>query len=147
LGCVLSWTAYTLLARPVLRNISGLTTLTYTSIIGTILLTPFTAKDEIVAALLNSSWPTWGALLYLSFGAAGLAYLWYYAGIRDVGPGKTAVFLNLEPVSAIVFGALLLGEELTWPVLAGAGLVITGLYLVNRQRSPLPAGRRVAGSG
>ena len=132
LGCVLSWTAYTLLARPVLRNISGLTTLTYTSIIGTILLTPFAAKGEIVATLLESSWPTWAGLLYLSFGAAGLAYLWYYAGIRDVGPGKAAVFLNLEPVSAIVFGALLLGERLTWPVLTGAAMVLTGLYLVNR---------------
>jgi drug/metabolite transporter (DMT)-like permease len=116
----------------VLRSLSGLTTLTYTSVIGAVLLTPFAANGEILATLAESGWAVWAGLLYLSFGASGVAYLWYYGGIRDVGPGKAAVFLNLEPVSAIVLGALLLGEELTWPVLTGAALVITGLYLVNR---------------
>ena len=129
---MLCWTAYTLLARPVLRHISALTALTYSSIIGTLLLTPFAAGGEIVATLAESSWSTWCGLFYLSFVATGLAYLWYYGGIREVGPGKAVVFLNLEPVSAILLGALLLGERLTWPVLAGAVLVITGLYMVNR---------------
>jgi drug/metabolite transporter (DMT)-like permease len=138
LGCVACWTAYTILARPALRHIPALAVLTYSSIIGTILLTPFAVGGEIVSALATSSWTTRAGLFYLSVGATGLAYLLYYGGIRDLGPGKAAVFLNLEPISAILLGVLLLGEKLTWPVLAGAVLVITGLYLVNRPNRAAP---------
>ena len=53
-------------------------------------------------------------------------------GIREVGPSKAAVFINLEPVSAILLGVLVLGEVLTWPVLVGGAMVIAGVYLVNR---------------
>lgn len=146
LGCVLSWAVYTILARPAMRHLSALAVLTYASIIGTILLTPFAAQGGIIAALAGQAWSTWGGLLYLSLGAAGLAYLWYYEGIRDVGPGKAAVFLNLEPVSAIALGVVLLGEALTWPVMVGAVLVITGLYLVNRPSPPIDRKSKVPAS-
>lgn len=136
LACVLAWTVYTILARPAMRNLSALAVLTYASIIGTILLSPFAMHRDMAATLAGYSLTTWIGLFYLSFVAAGLAYLWYYVGIRDLGPDKAAVFLNLEPVSAIVLGVVLLGEPLTWPVLVGAVLVIAGVYLVNR---PTPA--------
>ena len=141
LCCVLSWAAYTILARPAMQVLSPLAVLAYSSLIGTILLTPFALHGGIVASLAGFSWITWGCLLYLSFGAAGLAYLWYYMGVRDVGPSRAAVFINLEPVSAILLGVLLLGETLTWPVLVGGALVISGLYLVNRPRPASPRGR------
>jgi len=133
---VLCWAAYTIIARQAMSDLSALAVLTYSSIIGTLLLTPFALHRDILASVATYSWTIWGSLFYLSFGAAGLAYLWYYMGIRDLGPSKAAVFLNLEPVSAIALGVLLLGEALTWPVLAGGSLVIAGLYLVSR---PIPA--------
>jgi drug/metabolite transporter (DMT)-like permease len=63
----------------------------------------------------------------------------YYEGIREVGPNRAAVFLNLEPVTALALGAVLLGERLSGPLLVGAALVLVGLYLVNR-REPARAG-------
>jgi drug/metabolite transporter (DMT)-like permease len=128
---VLCWAAYTIMARPAMRHLAPLTVLTYSFIIGTVFLTPFAMKRGTLAALAGCSWTVWGSLLYLSIGAAGVAYLWYYMGIRDVGPSRAAVFLNLEPVAAILFGVLLLGERLTWPVVVGGVAVIAGLCLVN----------------
>ncbi len=132
LGAVVSWAAYTILARYAMRNLSALTVLTYSSVIGSVLLTPFAVRPDIVAVLSMQSIATWSSLLYLAFGCAGIAYLFYYQGIRDVGPNGAAIFLNLEPVSAILLGVFLLGEALTVPVTIGAVLVIGGLYLVNR---------------
>lgn len=132
-GCVLCWAVYTIMARPAMRHLAPLTVLTYAAIIGTLFLTPFAVHRGILTSLAGCSWAVWGSLLYLSIGAAGVAYLWYYMGIRDVGPSRAAVFLNLEPVSAILLGVLLLGETLTWPVLLGGVLVIAGLCLVNRR--------------
>jgi drug/metabolite transporter (DMT)-like permease len=134
-GSVLCWAAYTILARPAMRRLAPLTVLTYSSVIGTVFLTPFALHRGTLAQLAGCSWTAWVSLLYLSIGAAGVAYLCYYMGIRDVGPSRAAVFLNLEPVSAIALGVLLLGERLTWPVLVGAAAVIAGLYLVNRPAS------------
>jgi drug/metabolite transporter (DMT)-like permease len=132
LGCVVAWAVYTILARYAMKNLTALTVLTYSSVIGTVLLTPFAFRPGVIAELTSQSAGTWAGLLYLSIGAAGIAYLFYYQGIRDVGANGAAIFLNLEPVSAILLGVLLLGETLTTPVLIGAILVIAGLYLVNK---------------
>ncbi len=136
LGCVVAWAVYTILARYAMKNLTALTVLTYSSVIGTVLLTPFALRPGVVGVLVSQSWGTWTGLLYLSIGAAGVAYLFYYQGIRDVGANGAAIFLNLEPVSAIFLGIVLLGETLTTPVLIGAILVIAGLYLVNRPTRP-----------
>ena len=132
LGCVLSWSAYTIIARYAMRNLSSLTVLAYSSVIGTLLLTPVAARADVVTEFASASLATWLAFAYLVFGAAGLAYLMYYEGIREVGPNRAAVFINLEPVTAILLGVGLLGEGLSAPLLIGAALVILGLYLVNR---------------
>ena len=135
LGCVLSWALYTIIARYAIRNLSSLSVLTYSSILGAVMLTPVAVRADVAAEIAGATPQAWVALGYLVFGAAGLAYLMYYEGIRLVGPNRAAVFLNLEPVSAILLGVLLLGEALTPPVLVGAALVILGLYLVNRRRT------------
>jgi len=75
-------------------------------------------------------------MLFLSIGAAGIAYLWYYEGIAHVGSSKASVFLNMEPVAAIAIGVILLGEELTIAVAIGALLVIGGLFLTNHKSKP-----------
>ncbi|MFP3959572.1 MAG: DMT family transporter [Spirochaetaceae bacterium] len=140
LGSVLSWSAYTIIARYAIRNLSSQAVLSYSSIMGAVLLTPIALRGDIVAELAAAPPVVWAALLYLIVGAAGIGYFMYYEGIREVGPNRAAVFLNLEPISAILLGVVLLGEGLSTPVLLGAGLVICGLYLVNR-----PAGRNAKG--
>jgi len=132
LGCVLSWSAYTIIARYAMRNLASLTVLAYSSVIGTLLLTPVAARADVVTEFAAATLATWFSFAYLVFGAAGLAYLMYYEGIREVGPNRAAVFINLEPVTAILLGVGLLGEGLSAPLLIGAALVILGLYLVNR---------------
>jgi drug/metabolite transporter (DMT)-like permease len=139
LGCVVAWAVYTILARSAMRTLTPLTVLTYSSILGALLLTPIAIHRGGIAELGAQGIGTWGGILYLSFGAAGLAYLFYYQGIRDIGANETAIFLNLEPVSAIILGVVLLREVLTGPVIAGAVLVIIGLYLVNRPERPRAA--------
>lgn len=132
LGAVLAWAVYTITARYAMKELSPLAVLTYSCAIGALLLTPVAIAEDAVGAVFRQPPVTWVAIIYLSFGAAGLAYLWYYEGIRAVGAGRAAVFLNLEPAAALVLGAVLLQEQLTVPVLAGAALVLAGLYLVNR---------------
>ena len=133
IGCVFTWTAYSISAKYAMRELSSFTVLVYGSLIGAVMLIPFTLYEGVLHTLGTQPPETWYSLMYLSFGAAGIAYLFYYDGIRAVGASRAAVFLNLEPVSAIILGILILGEHLTLPVIIGGTLVIGGLFLTKLQ--------------
>lgn len=72
---------------------------------------------------------TWTFLL-LSGIATGLSWLCYYRAIQ-LGPiSKVASVDKLSVALAIMFGIIFLGEELTWQVLLGGGLVIIGSIII-----------------
>jgi drug/metabolite transporter (DMT)-like permease len=87
--------------------------------------------------LFRASWgaitaASWLALVYLSvFGMAVAMILWNRA-IARVEVGQVAIFSNLTPVATLVLSALLLGEPITLPLLAGGALVVGGAYLTQR---------------
>jgi len=57
---------------------------------------------------------------------------WLY-GVQGVGPSRAGVFVNLIPASALVFSTLILGEQIGAKEIAGIVLILTGVWLVNRQ--------------
>jgi drug/metabolite transporter (DMT)-like permease len=74
----------------------------------------------------------WAALLFLGTlgGAVGFG-LWSYA-LRRSTPSKVAVFLALNPITAIGLGVLLLHEPVTSRLLVGLVAVIAGIQLATR---------------
>ena len=75
---------------------------------------------------------SWLLILYLGFISSGLTYLlWNYA-LKRIEASKASVFLFLIPVVAILLGKILLAEKITFSIVAGAGLVLSGIYLVER---------------
>jgi drug/metabolite transporter (DMT)-like permease len=76
-------------------------------------------------------------LLGLALLCSAVAYLIYYRLIRDIGPTRTMTVTFLIPVFGIAWGALLLGERITWPVVAGTLLIVGGTAAVLVRR-PAP---------
>lgn len=68
----------------------------------------------------------------LSTALGGLA--WSH-GIARLGLGRTAIFLNLMPVSALAAAVAFLGESVQPAHVAGFGLVLTGTWMANRRKS------------
>ena len=134
LGCVISWTAYSLLGKLAMQELSTLATTTYGIWIGTVLLLPFTIwEQQAQSSAINL--PTVLGLAYLGILATVMAFNWYYEGIKTIGAGKAAVFINLVPMFAIIFGTIFLQESLTASILFGGSLVILGVSLVNRKNA------------
>ena len=134
LGCVLSWTAYSLLGKLAMRELSTLATTTYAIWTGTAFLLPFTIWEQN-QQLSQIDLPTVLGLAYLGILATVIAFNWYYEGIQTIGAGQAAVFINLVPMFAIIFGIIFLQETLSVAILLGGGLVILGVSLVNRQHA------------
>ena len=69
-------------------------------------------------------------------GAAGVVLLQgcsiplYFASIQRIGAETSAIINNLQPVTSIVAAYLLFGEAMTQSQVAGGGMVIGGILLL-----------------
>ena len=132
-GCVVSWAAYTLLGKRMLGGgVSSLAATTYAALAGTLMLVAInTATDNLHVPQVSPK--VWWCLAFIGTCSTALAYVWFYDGVRAIGPARTAVFINLVPVVAIALGVALLGEKLLPSMVIGAALVVSGVFIINRQ--------------
>ena len=136
-GCVLSWAAYTLVGKR-LTGITPLAITTYAALIGTAILAAAVAvRGEL--GLPHISGKAWLALIYMGTVGTAIAFVWFLEGVQQLGPARAAIFVNLVPVAAITLGVLLLGERITVSMLAGAALVVAGVFIINRPAASTPA--------
>jgi len=137
-GCVLGWGVYSLCSRGLNQSLGPLQTVTFSVLIGTLMLCTLAAlRDELNwAALGDLGASQWFSLIYLGVFGSALAYIGYYDGIRKIGATRSGVFIALNPLTAVVLGALLLGEQLTLSMYLGGGAVLAGIYLCNKPLAP-----------
>jgi drug/metabolite transporter (DMT)-like permease len=132
LGCVASWTVYTLVGKQVLAHLSPLATTTYACAIGAAALFPFAFQAGLVNDLQRISPVAGLSLLYLGILGSAFGFSWYYTGVQVIGAAKAAIFINLVPVSAIALAWLILREPIDASIVIGGGFVITGVFCTNR---------------
>ncbi|RON61634.1 EamA family transporter [Pseudomonas fluorescens] len=137
-GCVVGWGVYSLFSRRLNESLGPLQTVTYSILIGTFMLWTLAAvRGELSwTALSDLGTPQWLSLIYLGVFGSALAYIGYYDGIRKIGATRSGVFIALNPLTAVILGALLLGEQLTPPMYVGAVLILAGIYLCNKPLAP-----------
>jgi len=72
----------------------------------------------------------WGALALTALAATALAFVVQTWAQSLLSPTRAAVVMTTEPVFAGIFGVALAGDQLGWRQLAGAGLVLIAMLLV-----------------
>lgn len=132
LGCVASWTAYSLGGKLVMKHMSAFTAVTWSCIFGTLLMLPMAVYNDIGTVIMNSHWGDWANIGYLGVLATGLSYSWYYSAIQELGAAKAGIFINMVPVFAIMLAAVILGEPVGLSLVIGGCMVIGGVWLTNR---------------
>src|SRR5579871_3332671 len=82
--------------------------------------------------------PQWWAVLYLgAFGGAVIFALWAFA-LERTTPTRVAISVTVNPITASLLGAVLLGEPLSWNLAGGIVTVFAGIWIATTP------GRRVA---
>ena len=133
-GCVLCWSSYTLIGRPLMKAMAPLTAVTWACMFGVLLLLPFAFSDGLVGDIRAMGRTEWASLVYLGPLGASLAYLWYYDAVKKLGPVKSGLFINLVPCFGVLFGCLFLDERLSLWLLVGGAMVISGVTLATLRR-------------
>lgn len=135
-GCVASWVAYSLIGKIAMRDLSPLAAVTYSCLVGMLCLAPPAFAEGLAGAFTAYGAATWLGLLYLGLFGSAIGFIWYYQGIRVIGPSRAGVFINIVPVSALVLAFLILAEPVDGSLIIGALLVGAGVTCTNRGNRP-----------
>jgi len=122
------WAIYTIYLIPFTTRVGGLWVVALSLAGGTFVLLLFCTP-----AILAQDWDlparAWAALFYSGIGALVVAYLLWYRGVKVLGPTRTALYANLQPLIALIVAWITLGETpTTWQVV-GAGTIVGGVLL------------------
>ncbi len=127
--CGIVWSVYTVLLQPYTTRVHPLHLSVATLSSGATLML-IVALPGLVTLDLKAIAPSaWWALSYSTILALIVAYLLYYRGIRVLGPTRTAVYGNLQPVIAIAVAWVLLREAPGFWQWVGTFLIMAGLLL------------------
>ena len=133
---VLSWVAYTLIGKRIMRDVGAIEAVTYASVTGAIMLFPAALAEGISSDIARYSPANWFSLFYLGCVGTVLGFIWYYEGVEKLGPSKASLFINFVPISAILLAFLFLNEPVTSSLLVGTVMVSLGVYLTNSGSLP-----------
>ena len=125
----LCWTAFTVMLQPFARRLDPIQLSAFTMLGGTIPLVLVTSNAIYATEWSRMGLPAWSAVFYASVISMGVAYLFWYRGLRVLGPTRTAVYSNLQPVIAIIVAWIFLRESPTIWQGVGTGTIMTGLFL------------------
>lgn len=126
---VICWTFYTIGLQPYTERIDVIQLSAATMVGGAIPLI-FASTPALIA----TNWSTigvggWLALLYSSVISMGVAYFFWYRGLRVLGPTRTAVYSNLQPLVALLVAWAFLSETPTIFQGVGAATIVAGVFL------------------
>jgi drug/metabolite transporter (DMT)-like permease len=127
-SCV-CWSVYSVLVKPYTERIQGLPLHATTMLGGSIPLVLIS-----LPTLAHTQWTTispggWIAVAYSGLLALSLAYLFWYRGVKMLGPTRSAMYANLQPIIALSVAWATLHEAPHWLQLAGAAFIMAGLVL------------------
>ena len=132
----LSYSAAGLFAARRLRETEPLVIAAGSMIGAAIVTTPFGL------ATLPGSLPGWkeiASVAVLGVVGTGIAYVLYFAMIRDAGASRSILVTYLVPPVALAYGVLLLGESLQVAAVVGLALILGGVALAGRRsRAAVP---------
>lgn len=129
----LGWAVYSLTGFRVMRHLPPLTTTAWAGLFGT-------AGTFIYAALTGQldvhsvGGTTLACMVYIVWIGGVCAMIFWNMGVKVVGAGQAAIFLNIMPLVGVVLGVTLLGEDFAFREAFGAVGILGGVYILTHGR-------------
>lgn len=137
----LSWGVYTVLNKKYTKQLDSLTLTAGAAFYGTIF-SALSCIGTVDASSIQMTGLAWICLLYVSTLASVGAYLAWNTGVNIVGASKASPYINMLPVWTVIFGMLLLKEEVSLMAWIGGAIIFMGaLFASTPERGKL--GERV----
>jgi drug/metabolite transporter, DME family len=146
LGAAISWAIAPILYRNALTNANPISANIMRCITSGIVLTAFLVAFGLTNILL--SLPVWVLIVTIISGVIGLGvadtmYMW---GLKVLGVSRAVPLASTYPLFGLVWAVWLLGQPLSYEALAGAAIILLGIWLLSRKNhteSTSPKGKIV----
>ncbi len=125
----LAYGAYTLIGRAVLARHSPLAVTARSIVWGAVVMVPLAVAEWLGGARPMLSPGAVVGALYLAVVITAFGYLLWNWVLARVSAPQVAIFVTVQPIGGAVLGVVLLGEPLTVFTVAGAVLIVLGLWL------------------
>lgn len=130
-----NWAIFSVLSRRGLNKYPAVLLMFYVMLFGWIFSSVLFFAQGGMSQIGRIPWDGWAGIAFLGIFCSGLAYIFWYDALQALTVAQTGVFLYLEPVVTVIVAALILGEQLYIATMVGGGLILTGVWLVNRKNS------------
>jgi drug/metabolite transporter (DMT)-like permease len=79
----------------------------------------------------NTKIGAWSALLYLIIMGSVIAYLSYLWLLKIRPAAQVSTYVYINPVVAVLLGAVIIKERITWLQITGLAVILSGVFMVN----------------
>jgi len=94
-------------------------------------LTTLRVEDpDFVQLLHDVTWKGWSSLLFAAIGASLIAHTGYFHLVQRYPVTSVAPLTTLSPVFSVIFGVMLLGDQLTSRIVFGGVLTLLGVLII-----------------
>jgi len=122
------WAVYTVVSKRATQRHSPLFITASTSIIGALLFIPIMLLVSSPIKLVTLPLADWMGLFFLAVLCTIFAYsIWSYS-LERLDASKTAIFIYLVPLFAVLLSYIYLGESITPYTILGGFLIFSGVY-------------------
>lgn len=132
MGCALAFAIQITLVDELAQELDGLRLNCIQTLVSCILGTVFMFLTE--EPKVENILPCWQSICYAGILSSGVAFSLQIIGQKDLEPTAASLIMSMESVFAVIFGCLLLNEQLSPPEMSGCLLVFIAVIL-----SQLPA--------
>jgi drug/metabolite transporter (DMT)-like permease len=136
LGAAGAWAWYGVAIGPLVGTMGALRATGWTMVVAAICFTPLSFAEVRAHTWGSVSWEAWAGLTYGATVGMVMAMTLWGRSIHRLGPQQTMLYVYLEPVSAVVIAAAVLGEWLRPVQAVGALLAFVGVGLASSQEQP-----------
>ena len=134
LGAITAWSLYTALAKGLIDKYGALQVTAGAMAAGCLVFAPIGIPAVLDAPLAQIPVSAWLGLAYLTVMMSVVGYFLWYVAVGRLPPSRVAVFMNLQPPLAIAASWLWFDEEISAAFLAGAVLVLVGVWAAQQTR-------------
>lgn len=129
IAAALCMALYSIWSKAVMRRSGPIAFTTMAMGVGTAVLVLIAGGRGSFAPVPAFAEAQWFATIYLgAIGSALVFYLWAFA-LERTTPTRVAVSVTVNPVTASLVGAVMLGEPLSWNLAAGIVAVFVGIFV------------------
>ena len=127
-----NWAVFSVLSRRGLKSYPAGLMMFYVMTLGWLFTSILFFAGTNISEISSLTFDGWLGVTFLGVFCSGLAYIAWYDALQILPAAQTGAFLYIEPLVAVVVAFFVLGESVTLVSLIGGGVILFGVWLVNR---------------